>query len=367
MPHRGETCTTISTTYLRIYAVLAALLLVVVIACMACIVRRLGRTHPTEGCAHETTEDTPESGARETTEDTERACTHETTDTERACAKPATNDVSWSGQWLVRSPITIDDTGKSSYLSLPAACSDTPCPSWVHATPVVYISCTSHFSIPPSRASQRRIPQRVHITAGAVLCLHATECRSGDATSLDFSVVTLGKGSSVCFLPLCPVDTGDAPWSIFVRFHHSVQAIAVDRDESRSYQEAAYFLGASTVRAYRHPSATPTGCWMATSVDDSLLLQILEQKRSLQSRVVVLEATLEATLEAARETDDCARVQQLTLELATLRASLESLQKDLDSRFSVSQVVSTIGWSIYDLLDDSVDTTDLWGEHTACV
>jgi hypothetical protein len=177
--------------------------------------------------------------------------------------------------------------------------------------------------------------------------------------SIDLSIVTLGRGSALCFLPLLPVDTGSLPWPIFVRFHHSVQAIAVDMNESLSYHHAAYFLGASTVRAYRLGSAStaPTGYWLATSVDDSLLLHILEQRRSLQSRVYTLEALLDS-----QGTDDCPRVQELTLELVALRAALETLQKDLDSRFAVSTIVSTIGWSIYDLLDDSVDVTDLWGD-----
>jgi hypothetical protein len=197
------------------------------------------------------------------------------------------------------------------------------------------------------------------VAAGAVLYLHGTECVDGASTSIDLSLVTLGTGSALCFLPLPPVDTGSPPWPIFVRFHHSVQAIAVDMDESLSYHHAAHFLGASTVRAYRLGSAStsPTGYWLATSVDDSLVLHILEQRRSLQSRVHTLEALLDG-----QGTDDCPRVQQLILELATLKTTLASLQKDLDSRFAVSSIVSTLGWSIYDLLDDSVDVTDLWGD-----
>ena len=43
-----------------------------------------------------------------------------------------------------------------------------------------------------------------------------------------------------------------------------------------------------------------------------------------------------------------------------------ALRKDLDSRFAVSSVVSTLGWTMCDLLADSVDVTDVWGEQTVC-
>lgn len=242
------------------------------------------------------------------------------------------------GYWIIRSPVTFTDVGRKQNACVPV--SDAICTTrWedVASADTLIIDHTTIFQL--SGVSLCR-PKRMYIKEN----VHVFFILSPDVTYsiVDVSIIILLTGAQLTYIPNWYDIDGDAPShpnAIIVKFHRIYGcSISPSASESKLLAQAQMVYGQLFVNKLLYVD-------MYVNADDVALNELLASTYTLKSKIKYLSKQCSAECET---------------EIQRLKDELHILQSTIHGSYSgATAKVSTIGWSIFDLLSECVVHDDV--------
>lgn len=246
------------------------------------------------------------------------------------------------GYWLFKTPTTIGDDGRCTSLNTPPDDRNRytllDWASMHQDETVVHISSTTHYVIHSTDTPREGIPVRIYVGRDAEVYFHISAREPAPVTcTLDVNMFVLCEGAQLHFLP----DRGryrTSP-SILVRFTHLLRPVAPSDQECTWLHDARAIFGQTVLRVGAGRGFADHTYTSNIDADYTRLVSTIREARAtiadLERQMVVADV-----------------VDGLESQIAALQQTIKDLQAELNAKYVMGATVCTVGWNLFDLLND---------------